>query len=110
MIKKIVVIINKVRRRIGYIDTEKSCFYTCRDLKNILWKFKGFGISVSVLNFLEDEGIENILISYNNKYYFSSTATFFFNGYEHINGKDRQMVLELDKFRTGIELYASEVI
>ncbi len=72
-------------------------FYTCRDLKNILWKFKGFGISVSVLNFLEDEGIENILISYNNKYYFSSTATFFFNGYEHINGKDRQMVLELDK-------------
>ncbi len=97
-IKRIEIIIKGIHRTIGYIDYDKSTYFSKRDKKNLMRSYYGFGISIPILNYLFDEGINNIIIVYDGRAYKTSVNRYYLNGFEYRDGKDKQVILPLAYF------------
>ena len=83
----------------GWIDTEQKVYYSKRTTDH---KFRifgdGFGISVAILNHLQDNEIEKIIIFFERKVFESSVSQYFNYGRKYVNDDDKQLVLPLKRF------------
>ncbi|MCX6748454.1 MAG: hypothetical protein NT076_02520 [Candidatus Pacearchaeota archaeon] len=83
--------IQGLKRNLGFV--ESGCFFTHRDPNNIFRKFDGFGISVPVLAYLQEQGIGKVEMSWNNQKLTANTLDFYTSGLKYADGNDIQMVL-----------------
>lgn len=83
---------------IGYINYETKQFMTIRTREHFFHKFNGFGLSFSVIDLLEKEGIEEVVIEYEGKFYKTTITKFSIHGDIWDDNGDKQLILNLKHF------------
>lgn len=76
----------KNNKLLGYLDRENNRYITKRDQKHFFNKFKGFGLSIGVIDILKQNLIENVLIIFEGREaLISSVDSFLVHGIEYID-------------------------
>lgn len=99
-ITKIEIIVKGIHRNVGFFDYESSTYYTKRQTKNIFKSFYGFGVSMPILLYMEEEKINNIVILCNGEQFKTTLLKYCMKGFEHSDGNDKQLILPIYYFET----------
>jgi hypothetical protein len=86
---------------IGRIDKENKIYVSLRTSEHIFRKYgDGFGISMDVLRYLEENEIDTIIINFENiRAYITDINRFYFHGIEYDFFEDKQLILPIQYFK-----------
>jgi len=91
--------INGKERNCGYIDWNERVYVSKRTEDHQFRKFgNGFGISIIILNYLQEKGIDVINIAFNSLTLCSKIADFYEKGVKYQDNGDLQLILPLRYF------------
>lgn len=100
-----IVPVNILGKEMGVINLEKNAYITRRKRKEHYFrKYKGYGISVSILQYIKTKGVSNIILIEENKkgerIYRTTRREFFKKGIRHTDKQaDRQLILPITEWR-----------
>lgn len=87
---------------VGTMDTEKGIYVSHRTREHIFRKFNGFGLSLSIIEYLYKNEIKYIIINFEDKQSFwTELKNFVMHGKEFNDAGDLQYILNMDFWKTG---------
>ena len=95
---------------LGYIDTENKVYVSDRNRTHIFNLYKGLGISIKVLDLLQEKDINKIIIRMEGNELITTVSTFLVHGISYTDIDDKQLILPFEYFNKKLNTENQEVL